>query len=151
MSVEIRRVGVVGCGTMGSGICEVVARSGFDVVFAEMSEEAVASGAGAHRAQRRPGGQARKDSNRLRPTTLLGRISSTTDLERPGRLRPRLRGGAREARAQEDVCGRSTRSLKAEAILATNTSSLPVIDMAVATNRPGSGGRVPLLQSGDRS
>ncbi|MEA2477622.1 MAG: 3-hydroxyacyl-CoA dehydrogenase, binding domain, partial [Actinomycetota bacterium] len=32
---EITKVGVVGCGTMGSGICEVCARAGFDVVFVE--------------------------------------------------------------------------------------------------------------------
>ena len=42
----IEKVGVLGCGTMGSGICEVVARAGLDVSFVEVTPEAVEAGAG---------------------------------------------------------------------------------------------------------
>ena len=79
MSVEIRKVGVVGCGTMGSGICEVVARSGFDVRFAEMSEEA--ERAGRERIERSVGRAVKREKLRQEDAeTLLRHISSTTDL-----------------------------------------------------------------------
>ena len=42
--MEIRRVGVVGCGLMGSGIAEVAAKSGFDVIVCEVDDEVVESG-----------------------------------------------------------------------------------------------------------
>ena len=42
--MEIRRVGVVGCGLMGSGIAEVAAKSGFDVIVREVDDEVVESG-----------------------------------------------------------------------------------------------------------
>ena len=42
--MEIRRVGVVGCGLMGSGIAEVAAKSGFDVIVREVDDEVVENG-----------------------------------------------------------------------------------------------------------
>ena len=42
--MEIRKVGVVGCGLMGSGIAEVAAKSGFDVIVREVDDEVVESG-----------------------------------------------------------------------------------------------------------
>ena len=44
MTHEFARVGVVGCGTMGSGICEIVAQHGLDVAFVEVDDEAVERG-----------------------------------------------------------------------------------------------------------
>jgi 3-hydroxybutyryl-CoA dehydrogenase len=79
MSFEIKTVGVVGCGTMGSGICEVAAKSGFDVVFSEVSQEAVA--AGTERINRSvERAVERGKMERAQADALLGRISSTTKL-----------------------------------------------------------------------
>jgi 3-hydroxybutyryl-CoA dehydrogenase len=135
MSIEIRRVGVVGCGTMGSGICEVVARSGFDVRFSEMSEEAEM--AGRKRIERSVGrAVARGKMEQASADTLLGHISSTTDLADLAECDLVFEAVPEKLELKRETFAALDRVLKAEAILATNTSSLPVIDMAVATHRP---------------
>jgi 3-hydroxybutyryl-CoA dehydrogenase len=135
MSVEIRRVGVVGCGTMGSGICEVVARSGFDVRFAEMSEEA--ERAGKERIERSVGRAVKRGKlEQAEADTLLGHISSTTDLAELADCDLVFEAVPEKLELKRKTFAALDEVLKAEAILATNTSSLPVIDMAVATNRP---------------
>ena len=135
MSVEIRRVGVVGCGTMGSGICEVVARSGFDVRFAEMSEEA--ERAGKERIERSVGRAVKRGKlEQAEADTLLGHISSTTDLAQLADCDLVFEAVPEKLELKRKTFAALDEVLKAEAILATNTSSLPVIDMAVATNRP---------------
>lgn len=135
MSVEIRRVGVVGCGTMGSGICEVVARSGFDVRFAEMSEEA--ERAGRERIERSVGRAVKRGKlEQDEADTLLSHISSTTDLAQLADCDLVFEAVPEKLELKRQTFAALDEVLKAEAILATNTSSLPVIDMAVATNRP---------------
>ena len=135
MSVEIKRVGVVGCGTMGSGICEVVARSGFDVRFAEMSEEA--ERAGRERIERSVGRAVKRGKlEQDEADTLLSHISSTTDLAQLADCDLVFEAVPEKLELKRQTFAALDEVLKAEAILATNTSSLPVIDMAVATNRP---------------
>jgi 3-hydroxybutyryl-CoA dehydrogenase len=135
MSIEIRKVGVVGCGTMGSGICEVVARSGFDVRFSEMNEEA--ERAGRQRIERSVGrAVARGKMEQTAADTLLGHISSTTDLAELGDCDLVFEAVPEKLELKRETFAALDKVLKPEAILATNTSSLPVIDMAVATHRP---------------
>jgi 3-hydroxybutyryl-CoA dehydrogenase len=133
--VEIRKVGVVGCGTMGSGICEVCSRGGFEVVFTEVTEEAVA--AGMERISRSVERAVdRGKMQRSEADALLGRISGSTsnvdlaDCDLVFEAVPEHLDLKKNVFAELDGC------LKPEAILATNTSSLPVIDMAVSTERP---------------
>ena len=135
MSVEIRRVGVVGCGTMGSGICEVVARSGFDVRFAEMSEEA--ERAGRERIERSVGRAVKRGKlQQEEADSLLRHISSTTDLADLSDCDLVFEAVPEKLELKRETFAALDQVLNPEAILATNTSSLPVIDMAVATNRP---------------
>ena len=69
---------------------------------------------------------------------LLDRITFTTDARGPRRRRPRHRGGPRAARPQAArSSASSTRSSRPTPILATNTSSLSVTEISVATTRPG--------------
>ena len=80
---------------------------------------------------------------------LLGRITFTTVDGRPGRLRPRRRGGRRAARAQAgDLPASSTTIVAPDAILATNTSSLSVTEISAATSHARPGHRHALLQPG---
>ncbi len=135
MSVEIRKVGVVGCGTMGSGICEVVARSGFDVRFSEMNEEA--ERAGRERIERSVGRAVNRGKlSQSEADTLLGHLSSTTELADLADCDLVFEAVPEKLELKRQTFAALDRVLKPEAVLATNTSSLPVIDMAVATTRP---------------
>ena len=135
MSVEIKRVGVVGCGTMGSGICEVCARGGFDVIFVESSEETVQAG---HDRIARSVERAvdRGKMERAEADAVLGRITSTTKYEDLASCDLAFEAVPEKLELKKKVFAELDEVLKPEAILATNTSSLPVIDMAVATKRP---------------
>ena len=135
MSIEIRKVGVVGCGTMGSGICEVVARSGYGVVFKEVDEETVKAGyerikRSVHR------GVERGKMEQAAADGLLGHVSGTTRLEDLSDCDLVFEAVPEKLDLKKQTFASLDGVLKPDAILATNTSSLPVIDMAVATGRP---------------
>jgi 3-hydroxybutyryl-CoA dehydrogenase len=120
---------------MGSGICEVCAKAGFDVIFHEVSDEAVAAG---HERISRSVKRA-AERGKMEPAdadALLGRISSTTSLDGLADCQLVFEAVPEHLDLKKDVFARLDNVLPREAILATNTSSLPVIDMAVATSRP---------------
>ena len=133
--MEIRKVGVVGCGTMGSGICEVCSRSGFEVIFTEVTPEAVAAG------HQRIEGSVRKAVERGKmqqseADEVLGGISSSTDKTDLADCDLVFEAVPEQLDIKKELFAQLDEILGSEAILATNTSSLPVIDMAVATKRP---------------
>ena len=135
MSLEIKKVGVVGCGTMGSGICEVSARAGFDVIFSEVSEEAVA--AGTERIKRSLDRIVERGRmERTEADGILERISSTISLADLGDCDIVFEAVPEHLDLKKRTFSELDPVLRDDSILATNTSSLPVIDMAVATNRP---------------
>jgi 3-hydroxybutyryl-CoA dehydrogenase len=120
---------------MGSGICEICARSGFEVVFSEANSEAVDAGR-----ERIARSLARAvERGRLEQTeadAVLGRISGTTDFDGLAGCDLVFEAVPEHLDLKKQVFSRLDAILSPEAILATNTSSLPVIDMAVATSRP---------------
>jgi 3-hydroxybutyryl-CoA dehydrogenase len=135
VTLEIKKVGVVGCGTMGSGICEICARSGFDVVFSEANSEAVDAG------KERIGRSLGRAVERERMTqedadAVLGRITGSTSFEGLSECHLVFEAVPEHLDLKKQVFSRLDEILPRDAILATNTSSLPVIDMAVATSRP---------------
>ena len=133
--MEIAKVGVVGCGTMGSGICEISARAGFDVVFSEVSDDAVK--AGRERISRSvERAVERKKLEQADARAMLDRISSTTSLEGLAECDIVIEAIPEHLDLKKSLFAELDGVLGADAIIATNTSSLPVIDMAVATERP---------------
>jgi 3-hydroxybutyryl-CoA dehydrogenase len=120
---------------MGSGICEVSARAGFDVVVHEVSEEASAHGLDRirHSVER---GVERGKLEQADADALLDRITATTDLADLKGCDIVFEAVPEHLDLKKDVFAALDKILAEEAILATNTSSLPVIDMAVATERP---------------
>jgi 3-hydroxybutyryl-CoA dehydrogenase len=133
--VEIAKVGVVGCGTMGSGICEISARAGFDVIFSEVTDEAVQ--AGRERINRSvERAVERKKTDRADADALLNRISSTTSMAGLADCDIVIEAIPEHLDLKKSLFAELDGVLGADAIIATNTSSLPVIDMAVATGRP---------------
>ncbi|HVM34263.1 MAG TPA: 3-hydroxybutyryl-CoA dehydrogenase [Actinomycetota bacterium] len=135
MSIEIKVVGVVGCGTMGSGICEVCARAGFDVVFMEQTDELVAAG---HDRIRRSVERAvgRGKVSEEEGAAVLDRITSTTTIGGLADCDLVFEAVPEKLDLKKKVFSELDAVVKEDAIFATNTSSLPVIDMAVATRRP---------------
>ena len=133
---NVSRLGVVGCGLMGSGIAEVAARQGLDVRVAEATHDAAEAGRrrltdSLDRGLRR--GKLTEDQR----DQALARLTFTSDL---GDLADRQ--FVIEAVAeQRDLKSTVMQTLDKEvidprAILATNTSSLPVVDLATVTGRP---------------
>ncbi len=132
--MEIRKVGVVGCGLMGSGIAEVAAKGGFDVVVREIDEGAVAAG----RARIEKSMGRAVDKGKLAPDdrdAALGRLTFTTELadlaDRDLVVEAIIESVEAKVElfsALDELCGDHT-------IYATNTSSLTVTDMAARTRR----------------
>jgi 3-hydroxybutyryl-CoA dehydrogenase len=120
---------------MGSGICEVCARAGFDVIFLEATQELVAAGQEriARSVER---AVTRGKMDRADADALLARISSTTDTGGLAGCDLVFEAVPEHLDLKRDVFARLDEALGPDAIFATNTSSLPVIDMAVATQRP---------------
>ncbi|MEU6381796.1 3-hydroxybutyryl-CoA dehydrogenase [Streptomyces sp. NPDC046909] len=132
----VTRLGVVGCGLMGSGIAEVAALSGIDVRVAEATPDAAESGRRRLTASLDRGVLRGKLGEEQRHQA-LAHLSFTHDL---GDLADRqfvIEAVAENRGIKTDVLGALDKTLEdSTAILATNTSSLPIVDLAVATARP---------------
>ncbi|MBB2913052.1 3-hydroxybutyryl-CoA dehydrogenase [Streptosporangium becharense] len=134
---EIRRVGIVGCGVMGSGIADVCARAGLEVRVAVSGEASAARG------RRRLSksldyGLRKAVITEAERDGALERVSFTTDL---GDLADRqivFETAPENESVKLDVFGALDKIVEdPAAILASNTSSIPIIRMARATGRPG--------------
>jgi 3-hydroxybutyryl-CoA dehydrogenase len=131
----IQRVGIVGCGTMGSGIAEVVARHGLAVAFVEVDDAAVEAGASRIRASLDRQVQREKLSADEREA-IEGRITGSTDWNDLGGCDLIVESVTELLELKQEVFRRIDEVARPEAIIATNTSSLPVMDIAVHTARP---------------
>ena len=133
--MEIKHVGVVGCGLMGSGIAEVAARSGYQVTVSEANQELLDKGLGNLRNSLGRGVKAGKlaeaDMN-----AALGRIKGTISFDGLKTCDIVVEAVTENMAAKKEVFARLDAAVKAGSILASNTSCLSVIDMAMATKRP---------------
>ncbi|MEV4613614.1 3-hydroxybutyryl-CoA dehydrogenase [Kitasatospora sp. NPDC049258] len=133
---DIARVGVVGCGLMGSGIAEVFARSGLDVLVSEATGEALELGRTRLTNSLETAVKRGKLTEEQRDEA-LARLSFTTDLADFAD-----RDLVVEAVAErEDIKVQIFQTLdqviqRRDAILASNTSSIPIVKLAAATSRP---------------
>jgi 3-hydroxybutyryl-CoA dehydrogenase len=134
--VGIERMGVVGAGLMGSGIAEVAAKAGIDVVVCEMNDAAAQAGRERIEASLARGVRAGKLDDVARAAA-LERIRMVTDL---GELADRhlVIEAVREVEEEKhEVFATLGKILDDDdAILASNTSSIPIMKLAVASGRP---------------
>jgi 3-hydroxybutyryl-CoA dehydrogenase len=132
---DISRLGVVGCGLMGSGIAEVAALRGLDVTVAEATPELTTAGRARVVASLDRGLQHGKLTPADRDQA-LARLSFTHDL---GELADRqfvIEAVAENREVKLDIFRQLDKVIaEPDAVLATNTSSIPVVDLAVATGR----------------
>ncbi|MEV0405477.1 3-hydroxybutyryl-CoA dehydrogenase [Actinoallomurus sp. NPDC050550] len=135
MGASLNKVGVVGLGTMGAGIAEVLARSGLDVVGIEVGDEALKRGRGhlessTGRAVKRGKLSAEEQQAILDRIELSTSFGALSDCDLVVEAVPEQLALKRRVFEQlDEVC-------RADAVLATNTSSLSVTEIAVSTNRP---------------
>ena len=134
--MDIERVGVVGCGLMGSGIAEVCARAGADVVVREPTEALLS--AGRQRIEQSLGravraGKLTDDEERV----ALANVTYTTDWAAMADRQLVLEAVTEDADDKLAVYRELDRHVATDdAILASNTSSIPIMKLAMVTSRP---------------
>jgi 3-hydroxybutyryl-CoA dehydrogenase len=134
---DITRVGVIGCGLMGSGIAEVCARAGLDVVVREIDDAAVSSGRDRIRASLDRAVKAGKATAEDRDAA-LARLAFTTDLTGLADRDLVIEAATENPGVKSALFTELDAAVKRpDAILATNTSSIPIVEVARATARPG--------------
>ncbi len=131
----ISRVGVVGLGTMGSGIAEVLARAGLDVVAVERDADSLLRGIQALERSTARGVAGGKLSGEAREV-LLGRVRGSVELADLDDRQLVIEAITEDVAAKKDVLAELDGRLDPAAILVTNTSSLSVTELSVATRRP---------------
>ena len=132
---DVRTVGIIGCGLMGSGIAEVVARAGQNAVVLETSDELVERG----RQRIETSTLLAVERKRLdagERAAVLGRISLTTDVQDLADVDLVIEAATEDHDTKVGMFRRLDEVTKPEVILASNTSSIPIADLGAATSRP---------------
>jgi 3-hydroxybutyryl-CoA dehydrogenase len=127
--------GVVGSGTMGAGIAQVAARAGFDVVMRDVAEEFLARGMSAIDKSL----QRDVDKERLQgkeKTEIVGRIKTTTDLAALSEAFIVVEAVTESFEVKAEVFKALDQVTRADAILASNTSSISITKLGAVTGRP---------------
>ena len=133
--MEIKKVGVVGCGLMGSGIAQVCAQSGYQVVVSEINDELL------NRGLALIGTSLTKsvDKGRLSQEdkdAILARIKGTTSTSDFSDCDLAIEAAIENMDLKKKIFAELDKICPRHAILATNTSCMSIIDMARATTRP---------------
>jgi 3-hydroxybutyryl-CoA dehydrogenase len=135
MGRELTTVAVIGLGTMGAGITEVLARAGISVIGVEHSDAGLARGRGhlIHSIERAVASGKLSTEER---DALLGRISTGTDLAAVKGAPLVIEAIDEDLAAKKELFARLDALCPPDTILATNTSSLSVTELAAATGWP---------------
>jgi 3-hydroxybutyryl-CoA dehydrogenase len=133
--MEVKTIGVVGAGQMGSGIAQVAAQAGYEVLLLDASEEALRRGLEAIRRSLAKF----LEKGRITEEALeaaLGRIRTTLDLEALGEADLIVEAIVEDEGAKRALLERLGALAKPEAILASNTSSIPITALGRYSGRP---------------
>ncbi|WP_334141165.1 3-hydroxyacyl-CoA dehydrogenase family protein [Rhabdothermincola sp.] len=133
--MTIKRVGIVGSGIMGSGIAEVAAKAGFDVVLRSRQQHT----ADAMIAALEKSLAKQVDKGKLEAAdrdATLARVSATSSLGDLADCDLVIESIVEDLATKKELFVELNHIVKDEAILATNTSTLPVIELAMETHRP---------------
>ncbi len=133
--MNIQRVGVAGCGLMGSGIAEVAAKAGFDVVVSEVDENVLEAGRSRIVKSMNRAVEKEKLSPEARDEA-WGRLSFTTSLTDMADRDLVIEAIVEDLAIKSELMGALDELTGPEAIFASNTSSLTITEIAAATSRP---------------
>jgi 3-hydroxybutyryl-CoA dehydrogenase len=135
MVVDIKKVGVIGAGQMGSGIAHVCAVAGFDVALNDISRDRIQSGLASingNMARQVSKGQITEEQR----TAALGRIVAAESMDELGDVDLVIESAVENEQIKRKIFSQLCPLLKPEAILATNTSSISITRLAATTDRP---------------
>lgn len=131
------RLAVIGAGLMGSGIAQVAAQAGWQVTLRDLDDAATKRGVDAIRASlEKFAAKGKIDPEQVEAT--LGRITTTTELEAAADADIVVEAVFERLDVKQDVFRALDKICRAEAVLATNTSAIPITQIAAATERPES-------------
>jgi 3-hydroxybutyryl-CoA dehydrogenase len=131
----IQKVMVIGAGQMGSGIAQVCAQAGYDVKLNDMKHEFFERGLGViTKNLTRDVEKGRKTEDEK--AAILGRISMSLDLQDASDVDIIIEAAVENMEVKQSIFKQIDQIAPAHAILATNTSSLPITEIAAVTNRP---------------
>ncbi len=133
--MEIKTIGVIGAGTMGSGIAQVAAEAGFNVIMRDLEEQFVQRGLTAvEKNLARAVEKGRKSQSEA--DAVRGRISGTTRLEDLSEADFIIEAIIENMALKKELYEKLDAICKEETVLASNTSGLSITEMASATKRP---------------
>jgi len=133
--MTIKKIGIVGAGTMGHGIALVAAKAGFEVILHDIKDEYVKKGLGSIEKfvdKSVEKGKMTPDNKK----NILGKIHGTTKLEDMKDADLIIEAIIEDVKMKKDVFQKLDGICKKETIFASNTSTIPITDLASATNRP---------------
>ncbi|NUT96718.1 MAG: NAD(P)-binding domain-containing protein [Saccharothrix sp.] len=136
MTRQFTKVGIVGLGTMGAGIAEVLARTGLTVVAVDVDEAGLARGRG-HLDHSTGRAVAKGKLDETARTELLGRISFATSLDALADVDLVIEAVPERMELKAQVFAELDRICRPEVVFASNTSSLSITEIGVHTGRPG--------------
>jgi 3-hydroxybutyryl-CoA dehydrogenase len=132
---KIERIGVIGAGQMGGGIAEVAALAGFDVRLLDNDSERLSAAAEriGQRLDRRVAKGGISDDER---NAALARISTSTDYAPFGDCQLVIEAATENEAVKRGILAELIQHLPADAVIATNTSSISITRLAASTDRP---------------
>jgi enoyl-CoA hydratase/3-hydroxyacyl-CoA dehydrogenase len=133
--MDIRKVGVVGCGLMGAGIAQVAAQAGYETIVRELNEEFLEKGLG-HISAFLDKGVTKKKLSQAKRDATWACISGTTKLADLADCDLVIEAIIENMQAKQELFSQLDSICQEGTIFASNTSSLSIAEMAAATGRP---------------
>ncbi|MEK4951749.1 3-hydroxybutyryl-CoA dehydrogenase [Bacillus sp. FSL W8-1127] len=133
--MDIKTVMVVGAGQMGSGIAQVCAQSGYQVIVNDIKEEFLDKGFAVIARNLARQAEKGKITNEERDQT-LSRLRKSIDIQDAGDVDLVIEAAVENMEVKKSIFAELDKYAPEHAILASNTSSLPITEIAAATNRP---------------
>lgn len=133
--MEIRKIGVVGCGSMGAGIVQLSAQSGYEVVVREVNSDLLNKGLGGIKKVLAKS----VEKGKMNPEEMgktLARVKGTTDMKDFSECDLVIEAVVENMGLKKEVFAELDKICPPHALLGSNTSCLSIVDIAMATSRP---------------
>ncbi|MEF8832751.1 MAG: 3-hydroxyacyl-CoA dehydrogenase NAD-binding domain-containing protein, partial [Candidatus Thermoplasmatota archaeon] len=132
---DIKKIGVVGAGTMGQGIAQTAAQSGFEVWIRDIEDELLEGAVDSIKGSLERNVEKERISEKEK-NNILGSIHTTLDLEDLEECDVIIEAVIEDVDIKKDVFRKLDEICTPKTILASNTSTIPITELASATERP---------------